>query len=325
MHAVRPSFTQSRARPSRSAQYSLQTSGCGWLFLGASLLLFVLRASAQELEPRAYSPAPVGTNFIGLAYSRLSGQVLVDPSLPITDVQTQINSVSLGYVHVFGFAGRAVSFGLLAPFVSGDVSGKVFDAPNQVHRSGTGDLRFRFSIDLMGGPALTPEEFALRAPRTIVGASLTVIAPTGKYEPAHLINVGTNRWAFKPEFGISQPLGSWFAEATFGVWLFMDNNSFLGNKRRSQKPLAVLQLHGGYTFRPGLWLAADVGLSAGGATTVNGIGSDDRQNNARYGLTFSMPITRSWSAKLAVSNGFAVRAGGDYKAISLTLQYLWIN
>lgn len=285
----------------------------------------MLHASAQELEPRAYSPAPAGTNFIGLTYTRLSGQVLIDPALPITDIQADINSVSLGYVHVFDFAGRSASLGLLAPFVGGDVSGRVFDAPNEVHRAGVGDLRARFTIDLLGGPALSPDEFARRAPATIVGASLTIMAPTGQYNPAHLINVGSNRWAFKPELGISQPFGNWFAEATAGVWLFTDNDSFLGNKRRTQAPLAVLQLHGGYTFRPGLWIAVDAGFYTGGATTVSGIGNDDRQNNSRYGLTLSLPMTRNWSAKLAVSNGLAVRAGGNYKAISLTLQYLWFN
>ncbi|MEM5344305.1 transporter [Paraburkholderia azotifigens] len=310
---MRPSFAQIRADPSRAR------------FVGACLLLSVMRVSAQELEPRAYSPAPVGTNFIGFTYTRLGGQVLVDPSIPITDVRAQLTSASIGYVHVFNLFGRAASFGLLAPFVSGDISGNVFDAPNQVHRAGLGDLRFRLSVDLLGGPALTREEFARRTPDTIVGTSLTVVAPTGQYDPAHLVNIGSNRWAFKPEFGVSQPLGNWFAEVMGGVWLFTDNTSFLGSKRRGQAPLAVLQLHGGYTFRPGLWVAADVGFYSGGATSVNGVRNDDGRSNARYGLTLSLPITRDWSARLAVSNGFMVRAGGDYKSISLTLQYRWFN
>lgn len=325
MQAVRPFFAPSGAPACRSRVRSRCVSRCRSSLLGASLLLCPMLAPAQELEPRAYSPAPIGTNFIGLSYTRLGGQVLTDPSLPITDVKASINSLTLGYVRVFDLAGRAASVGLLAPFVSGNVSGNVFDAPNQVHRAGLGDMRFRFSIDLFGGPALTADEFRRREPRTIVGASLTMIAPTGQYEPNHLINVGSNRWAFKLETGVSQPLGNWFAEVSTGVWLFTANDQFLGNRRRSQAPLAVLQLHGGYLFRPGLWIAADVGLYAGGTTAVNGVANDDRQNNSRYGLTLSVPFTRNWSAKLAVSNGLAVRAGGNYKAISLTLQYLWLD
>jgi hypothetical protein len=267
----------------------------------------------------------VGTNFVAATYTHFGGQVLTDPSLPVTDIHAAINAFGIGYVRVFELAGRSASFGLLVPFVRGDVAGKVFDAPNQVHRAGFGDLRFRFAIDLLGGPALSPEEFARRAPSTIIGASLTAIAPSGQYEPAHLINVGTNRWAFKPELGVSQPIGDWFAEATLGVWLFTDNTAFLGNGRRSQAPLPVLQLHGGYTFRPGLWLAVDAGFYTGGTTTVNGVTNNDRENNIRYGVTLSVPITRNWSAKLAASTGLIVRAGGNYKAISLAIQYRWFD
>ncbi|REE21487.1 outer membrane putative beta-barrel porin/alpha-amylase [Paraburkholderia sp. BL27I4N3] len=325
MQAMRSPSERSCVRPPPGVPHLRLVRKHHVRFICTSLLLYVLRASAQELEPRAYSPAPVGTNFIGLTYTHLGGQILTDPSLPVTDVQAGINSVSLGYLHVFDLAGSAASLGLLAPFVSGDVSGNVFDSPNQIHRAGMGDLRVRFAMDLLGGPALTPDEFAHRVPDTVVGASLTIVAPTGQYEPAHLINVGSNRWAFKPEFGISQPLGNWFAEVTAGVWLFTDNDSFAGNRRRSQAPLAVLQLHGGYTFRPGLWLAVDAGFFAGGATSVNGVRNDDRQDNSRFGVTLSIPITRSWSAKLAASKGVVVRAGGNYNAISLTLQYLWFN
>jgi hypothetical protein len=292
------------------------------------LLVYVLAlhdADAQELEPRAYSAAPAGTNFLVANYSRLDGQVLTDPSLPVTDIHAVINAFALGYVRVIDLGGRSASLGLVAPFASGNVSGKVFDAPNQVYRAGLGDMRFRFAIDLLGGPALTPEEFARSAPQTIVGASLTVVAPTGQYVPARLINIGANRWAFKPEFGISQPIGNWFAEMALGVWLFTDNTAFLGNAHRSQAPMPVLQLHGGYTFRPGLWLAGDVGFYSGGVTTVNGVANDDRQNNIRYGVTLSVPITRNWSAKLALSKGLVVRAGGDYKAISLAVQYRWLD
>jgi hypothetical protein len=39
------------------------------------------------------------------------------------------------------------------------------------------------------------------------GTSLTVFAPTGQYVPDRMINLGTNRWAFKPESAVSQPIG----------------------------------------------------------------------------------------------------------------------
>jgi len=292
---------------------------------GLVLLACSSDARAQELEPRTYSPSPIGTNFLVANYTYLTGDVLTDPSLPIANVRADIGTWSLGYVHTFGLFGQTASFGLQIPIVSGNLRGDVFDAPEEVHRAGLGDMRLRFAYQFLGSPALSPEEFAKRMPSTALGASLNVVAPTGQYVPYHLINVGTNRWAFKPEIGVSQPWGNWFADATVGVWLFADNRNFFGNNTRSQDPLATLQLDVGYDFRPGLWISANIGYASGGRTAVNGVANEDRQANVRYGLTFSAPIARGWSAKLALSNGFVTRASGNYKSVSLSLQYRWFD
>ncbi|WP_316150018.1 transporter [Cupriavidus sp. BIC8F] len=282
-------------------------------------------ADAQELEARAYSAAPTGTNFLLANYARQTGQALTDPSLPISDIRARFNLFGIGYARVFDFVGRSASIGLFVPFADGDVAGKVFDAPNQVHRAGLGDIRLRLAVDLVGGPAMTREEFAQRTPGTIVGASLQVIAPTGQYDPARLINLGTNRWAIKPEIGVSHPIGNWFVEVDAGVWFYSDNDAFLRSHRRSQAPLAALQLHGGYDFRPGLWIAADLGYFFGGETAVDSSTNGDRQQNSRYGVTLSLPLAGGWSAKLAASKGLSTRFGGAYKAVSLTIQYRWFD
>lgn len=292
-------------------------------------LLFLLpavpSAFAQELEPRTYSASPVGTHFLAATYTFLTGDVLTDPSLPITNVHANLNFLTLGYVQTFGIAGHAASFGLAMPFARGNISGNVVDAPQEIHRAGLGDLRLRFAFNPIGGPALSPEEFARRTPATSVGVSLTVIAPTGQYVDSHLVNVGANRWSFKPEIGISKPVGNWFYEASAGIWFFTDNTDFFLGHTRSQAPLCAVQLHAGYNFRPGLWLAGDVGYFAGGRTSVDGRENQDRQANTRFGLTLSVPFARGWSAKLAASKGFVTRVGGDYKAISLTIQYRWFD
>jgi hypothetical protein len=289
------------------------------------LLLLPSASHAQELEPRAYSASPVGTNFIVASYSRLDGQVLTDPSLPITDVQAKIDLQTLGYVRTFGLAGHAASLGLLMPFAQADVSGNVFEAAREVHRAGPGDARLRLAVNLVGAAALAPREFAQREPATTLGASLTVIAPTGQYTSSRLVNIGSNRWAFKPEIGISQPLGKWFVEASAGAWLFTDNDDFFGGRRRSQDPLSVLQLHAGYNLQPGMWVAADVGRYAGGRTKTNGVYNQDRQENMRYGVTLSVPLASGWSAKLGWSKGVVTRAGGDFKVIAVALQYRWFD
>jgi hypothetical protein len=186
-------------------------------------------------------------------------------------------------------------------------------------------VRLRFAINLYGNPALTPEEFARRRPGLAAGASLTAIAPTGQYVGSRLVNVGTHRWAFKPELGFSYPRGNWFFESSAGVWLFADNDDFFAGKHRQQDPLYVAQVHVGYNFRPGLWLAFNSAYTTGGQTTVDGAQNQDKQDNSRYGVTLSIPLSRGWSGKIAWSRGFTVRAGGDYDVITLALQYRWFD
>jgi hypothetical protein len=227
--------------------------------------------TAQELEPRSYSAVPVGTNFLVATYARSTGDILFDPSLPVTDLHAGINTYSLGYSHSFGLFDHVASVALLAPYANANVTGNVEGAPGHVYRSGAGDMHFRFAVDLIGGPALDPMEFARRRPGTIVGASLSVIAPTGQYLPSRLINVGANRWSFKPEIGVSHPIGDWFVEGAAGVWFFTDNSDYFGHRNRSQDPLPVFQWHVGYNWRPGLWLAADATYFMGGQTSINGV------------------------------------------------------
>jgi hypothetical protein len=290
-----------------------------------TLVLSLGTAHAQELEPRAYSNAPVGTTFLIAGYTRLRGPVLPDPTLPVENVQADVDIYTLGWARFFSVLGRTASLAIVQPYAEADLSGEVLDAPTEVHRAGLGDLHVRAAINLFGHPALAPAEFAKRADRLAAGVSLTVVAPTGQYDRSRFVNVGTNRWAYKPDAGVSLPLGKWFTEAAAGVWIFGDNDEFRGGQRRAQEPLAVYQLHVGYNFRPGLWVAANYGRAVGGRTSVDGAPNENEQHNSRAGLMVSLPIARGWSTKFGYSKGTAVRVGGDYTIVSAALQYRWFD
>ncbi|MET0621984.1 MAG: transporter [Pyrinomonadaceae bacterium] len=279
--------------------------------------------SAQEIEPRAYARAPVGTQYVVVSYAYSSGDVLTDASLPLRDVEVKFGAAALAYGRTFGLKGRQANVGVLVPYVKGRVSGLVFEQQREVTRSGLGDARLRFSTNLSGGPALSPKEFAAFKPRTLVGVSLTVVAPTGQYDPRRLVNLGSNRWAFKPEVGVSKPFGRWTAEMAGGAWLFTPNNNFFGGARREQRPLASLQAHLVYTFRPRMWLAAGATYYKGGRTVVDGDAKADAQNNSRFGTTFSYPLGRRQSLKAAYARGLTARFGGHLSSVGVGWQYAW--
>jgi hypothetical protein len=296
----------------------------------AGLLVVVLggmpvQSRAQELEPRAYSPSPVGANFLVAGYVHSSGDVVLDPSLPLSNVDAQLNAGTVGYGRTFGVLGRSANILMAAPYVWGDISGDVNEEARSITRSGLGDPRLKMSVNLIGGPALTPAEFAVRKPATTLGASLTVVAPLGEYYPSKLVNIGTNRWAFKPELGVSVPVGRWFFEGYAGVWFFTDNDDFFGGSRREQDPITTLQLHVSYTFRPRLWLAFDSTWYSGGESTVNGVERSGRLENTRIGATLSLPIGAQQSIKLAWSEGASTRIGGDFSTYGIAWQYMWLG
>ncbi|HTO89082.1 MAG TPA: transporter [Thermoanaerobaculia bacterium] len=289
------------------------------------LSLCVCPAAAQQLEPRAYSPNPIGANFTGVTYTYQTGDVVFDASLPFSNVTANINSTAFSYIRTFGLFGRSASAGLVLPYAWGHVQGDVQEEFRQIHRSGLADMWLRSSVNLLGGPALTPAEFAKQKPSTTLGFSLFVVAPTGQYDPSKLINIGSNRWSFKPELGFTQPMGHWMFEVYTGVWFFTTNNDFFGGQTRTQEPIGTVQAHVSYTFRPRLWVAADYTYYWGGRSTVNGVLNADLLANSRFGLTLAVPITRGQSIKFAWSKGASTRIGADFSTYAVAYQFLWFD
>jgi hypothetical protein len=280
-------------------------------------------ARAQDLEPKAYSASPVGAAFLVVGLARSSGSVLTDPTLPVKDVEARISGAPLAAGYTFGLFGKLALVTVAVPYTWGDVSGLVGEESRAITRSGLADARAKLSINLTGNPAMGLQEFS-RAPRkAIVGTSLLVTAPTGQYYSAKLINLGTNRWGFKPEVGLAVPKGRWDFDAYLGVWLFSDNSDFYsGGRTRSQEPVVALQGHASYTFRPRLWAAVDATWYQGGAASIDGVEPSGAMNNSRLGATVSFPMGRQQSLKAAYSSGVAVRTGTNFRTLSVGWQWL---
>jgi hypothetical protein len=291
-----------------------------WTLLGTS------PAAAQELEPRAYSASPVGANFVGFGYASSWGAVLFDPSLPITDSRGTVNGVSLGYGRTFSLGGLQALAVVSLPYARGSFSGTIVETDSGVTRSGVGDMQAKLSVNLIGGRALSPEAFARARPSSLIaGASLTITAPTGRYLPEKVINIGTNRWALKPEVGISRVWRrKWYTDLYGGVWLFSANPSFYpGTSRRQQDPLPSLQGHVSYTLAKRTWAALDGTWFWGGATRTNGEPASTRVDNKRIGALLALGLTPRQSIKLTYSFGASVRVGQNFRTAGAAYQFLW--
>jgi len=327
----RPRKDRTKERAIQARRFWFVQKKLGWPggieFIAASLAIAVIfhpgLANAQSLEPRAYSNTPVGMNFLMLGYAYQEGDVLLDPSAPLKDVSAEIHSPVLAYVRSLDVWGKSGKVDIIVPYAWLSASGKVGGEARDRKVSGFADPAVRFSVNLYGAPALSFEEFKSYRQDTIVGVSLQVTAPLGQYDSDKLVNIGTNRWSFKPEVGISKALGRWTLETAAGATLYTKNDDFFGGNTRAQDPIFSVQGHLLYHFPRGIWAALNATYYAGGRTRVNGVEGDDLQRNWRMGATLALPVTLRHSVKLYASTGAYSRAGGDFDLIGIAWQYRW--
>ncbi len=292
-------------------------------------------AAAQDLAPRAYVITPVNSNALTLAYSFYDGGFNFNGTIPISGASGTYSVPIASIYHSFNFFGHLANIVGALPYGVGNFSGKVLGTDKSIYRSGLLDLSCRLSVNLIGGPALKPKEFAKWRQKRILGASLKVIAPTGQYDPTKLINWGINRWAFKPEIGYSQRVGKWLIDGYAGVWLYTTNSAFYSvpePQPQTEQPVGSFEGHLSYdlsrpkgkSFRS--WASLDGNFWFGGVTSLGGIRNlQTSQTGSRIGGTFAWPFTKHQSVKVSYSDGTYIRFGGNYQNVQLAWQYSWIG
>jgi hypothetical protein len=291
------------------------------LLLLGSLLAPTL-SWAQDLEPRAFSAAPVGLNIAALGYGYNTGDLLFGQEIPIENASAKLNTITSLYVRTIDFFGASAKLGATVPFAWGTYRGQMNGIDTSTTRAGFADPKVLLTVSFVGAPALAPREYSRFREGTVAGASLMVSIPVGQYDPSKLVNLGTNRWAFRPRIGASHATGKWTFELFADVWLFTTNPEQLGFTVE-QDPIWAVQGHVIYSFRPGLWLGLDAGFGEGGNTTVDGVQTNNQQENTLLGGTLAVPVSRRGAFKLVYSTGVSTRVGADFDTFQVFYQYRW--
>lgn len=253
--------------------------------------------------------------------------MLTDPALPVENVHATLGSLAAGVGRTFDLFGRTALFVAIVPFARAHATGQIQEETREASRTGPADARLKLSVNLLGGKARRAREFAAAKRTTIVGVSLMAVIPTGQHMPTKLVNLGSNRWSFKPEVGVSVPVRRWTLDGYAGVWLFGKNDAFYpdGLSTLEQDPVTSVQGHVSYTIRPRLWAAFDATWYSGGTTAVNGVSKADLQRNSRIGATFSAPLGKRQSVKFSYSTGATTRIGGDFDTFGIAWQLAWLR
>lgn len=281
--------------------------------------------NAQELEPRALTNLPIGTNFIVAGYTYANGNILFDPALPLDDTQAQVNTFVTAYLRSINLFGLSGKINIVLPYGTGEWTGVYTGIDTETSRSGFGDVRVRLSINFVGAPALKMEEFNSYEPHNISGFSLQVIAPTGQYFPDRLINLGSNRWTFKPQWGYAINFNKWILETNLSARFYTKNTDFWGGNELKQNPMAAIKIHTIWKLPKRMWVATSAGYAWGATSTINNIERDSKISTIRFALTYAVPLGEHHSLRVIGFSGIRLKKGADFDSVSLLYQYTWNN
>ena len=294
------------------------------------VVLVMMSASlwAQDLEPRRWTHLPVDMNIFSIGYARQDADIYFNPMIGITDGTADINAWLARFSRSFNWFGMTARIDGILPYVSGTWWGLVDSEPGQRSIRTGDDPWLRLSLNFVGSPAMRRQEylnFLQKNPvRTIVGASLAVSLPWGGYEPKELINVGSNRFALRPQIGVLHERGSWSYELTSSVSVFSANDDFVESIRLSQEPIFALQAHVTRNFKGNFWLGAGIAYAAGGEVKLDGAPTAYEVDNVLWNLVGSYRITNNQSVMLAWHKGRTqVDVGTDTDSWLLSYSVYW--
>jgi hypothetical protein len=251
---------------------------------------------AMELEPQSWNHLPKGTNFAGVVYNHTDADIFIDPTLLLQDVEMEMETLAGKYIRTFELFKKSARVDITQGYKYAKWRGLFNGSPASTSRNGLSDTFVRFAINLYGAPPLSGKEYiAYRSGKnveTIIGIGLAVRLPTGEYMEDKLINLGDNRFSFRPQLGIIHKIGKWKAELTNEIAFFTRNDEFFNGKTLEREPLYIAHAHLSYSFRPGLTVTASLGYDYGGEDSINGIEVNNTSQNIGWALGLNYPINR---------------------------------
>ena len=284
---------------------------------------------ALDPEPRKWNHVPMDTNFVGVAYVYTEADIFVDPVLKLEDVEMKMDILGAAYIRTFELFKKSARVDIVQGYKEATWTGLLDGVPGSTSRSGWSDTLVRFGINLNGAPPLRGEEFfAYRAKHkveSIVGVGLVVRLPTGDYEADKLLNLGQNRFVFRPQLGFVHNRGKWTTEVTGEIAFHMENSEFFNGNSLEQAPMYILIGHLMRSFKPGQWLGLSFGGEYGGEFTLNGVDNDDTtQLNVGWAVNYVHPLSRQASIKFKY---IGIRrkelSGFDAETLVISGAYAW--
>ena len=297
-----------------------------------TLGVFSPQPASAQLPARFYWKSLDGGNAVPLIFESINGNTNpFDPAHVVTPgANFEATMGMAGYARTFTMFDRSATAALILPMgrISGDVTvaGRTFSQ----NASGFGDPMLELDLNIIGPPAQKTIPDAMRyEPGVSVDLLADLALPIGEYDSSQSLNLGQNRWYGRVGMPVIFQIGEWVPgrrttlELLPAVWLFGDNNNFMGQRMQTD-PLFQVDAHLTRDFTEHAWGSLDMAWFNGGQATINGLAGESL-NNLGLGLTVgyevndNLNLTASYKSTINDSAPTDLRMDG----FMFTLVYGW--
>jgi hypothetical protein len=292
----------------------------------AIILLFSESALATDDGVRAYWKGRAGTN--GISFQLLSLDLQASDSQQFAPGQyVYPNADTEATLFIANYARHMVLFNRQSSVLLGVAGGSIdvkaeaggitspFLPPASFSQSASGyaDPFVQLDVNLFGTPPLKANfDLYDYEPTWTIDVATMLALPIGEYDSDKLVNLGQNRWfgriAFpiKYHFGVFTPGYMKSFELTPSVWLFAENDDFVGQKLKND-PMWQIEAHLTSDFTPSFFGSLDLLYRGGFQSEIDGVEVGDKLDIGDLGFTLSYQVNDN----LAIRTGFSSNVFGD--------------
>ena len=320
-----------------------------WAFLAtlAIILSFSGPALAVDDGARAYWKGRDGTNVVSFQYLNLNMQASdtqqFDPSQFIyPNADTEANVMIANYARHLTLFNRASSLAVNIAGGSADLDVNTSNIPPQFlppgiapgttfsqSTSGFADPSVQLDVNLFGTSQLkSTVDLVNYEPKWTLDAAVLLAFPIGEYDDDKLVNMGLNRWygrvafPFKYHFRVFSPGYMTSLEITPSVWLFAENDDFVGQKLEND-PLWQLEAHLTHDFTRSFFGSLDLLYRGGFQSEINGVEVGDDLNIGNLGFTLNYQATDNLTIRTSYSSNVFGDDDLDNSIIRIQFVYAW--
>jgi len=195
--------------------------------------------------------------------------------------------------------------------------------------SGYADPSVQLDVNLFGTPPINAIfDYLNYEPTWTLDAAFMLGVPLGQYDDDKVVNLGLNRlygrvaFPFKYHFRVFSPGYRSSLEVVPSVWLFTENDNFLGQKLEND-PMFQVEAHWTHDFTQHFFGSLDLLYRNGFQSEINGVSLGSDVEIGDLGFTLNFAVTDNVTIRTSFSSNVFGDSDIDTSMVRLQFVYAW--